>query len=419
MKKINIFITWIALSAIVLSSCVPSEPKIENLFTEDYTQFMQPGDSLYHLHDFISTFMTERGNFYKDEATYPTRALKIIGGDSMFVYSLDTLPSDGPGIFIKGRVVTDDYGGNFYKSMVIQEIVSKEDNPHQQQAIRISVDMGSLSGLYALGQEILIRCNGLCLGRYANQPQLCVPSYNNKVYAQHGEEKSGWVPGRIPAARFNSVCHKIGLPNPRAIQRDQLTLEQIIHFGELDPSNWNYKDQKAVMRLGRYADALLVTIQNVHCTKEYSGTKAPYLFKSNEYVPGNDSIGNPLRDPYAAVFAPTTENQNYPQGRMFASEDDDLTSLATRRVITVSTSEYAKYALYKLPEEWYVGDVTGILSFYYDNPKYDANAFKWSITPRGIYTGDDNFSVMDDIDLYSEYGQKWVPKEVWDLSSDE
>ena len=103
---------------------------------------------------------------------------------------------------------------------------------------------------------------------------------------------------------------------------------------------------------------------------------------------------------------------------MFASEDDDLTSLATRRVITVSTSEYAKYALYKLPDEWFVGDVTGILSFFYDNPKYDANAFKWSITPRGIYTGD-NFSVMDDIDLYSEYGLKWVPEEVWDSSSDE
>ena len=418
MKKINKYITLIALSAIVLSSCVPSEPKVEKLFTEDYTQFMQPGDSLYHLEDFVKTFMTERGNFYKDEATYPTRALKIVNGDSLFVYSLDTLPTDGPGIFIKGRIATDDYGGNFYKSMVIQELVETPTNPKSQQALRISVDLGSLSGLYALGQEILIRCNGLCIGRYANQPQLCIPSYNNKVYAQHGEEKSGWVPGRIPGARFNEVCHKIGLPNPRLLKVSGLTLEEIIHFAELDESNWNYKDQKSVMIRGRNADGLLVVIRNVHCTKEYSGTSKPYLFKSNEYVPGNDSIGNPLRDPYAAVFAPTTENQNYPQGRMFASEDDDLTSLATRRVITISTSEYAKYALYKLPDEWYSGNVTGILGFYYDNPKYDANAFKWSITPRGIYTGD-NFSVMDDIDLYSEYGLKWVPEEVWDSSTDE
>ena len=89
-----------------------------------------------------------------------------------------TIPVGGPQIYIRGRIVTDDQGGNFYKTIVIQEIVNGK-----QQALRLSVDASSAGGAYLLGQEIMIHVNGLGIGKYANEPQLCVPSYNNNLNA--------------------------------------------------------------------------------------------------------------------------------------------------------------------------------------------------------------------------------------------
>ena len=173
---------------------------------------------------------------------------------------MDTIPSFGKGIYIRGRVTTDDYAGNFYKAMVIQQVVDGE-----QQNLRISLDLGSSGGMYQIGQEILIRCNGLAVGRYANQPQLCVPSYNNNIFAMNASQKVGWAPGRIPGSFFRNVTKMIGLPDQSKLKYDTLTLDdlytQIPRIPTID---------SAGMAKTRYADGRLVVIKNVHFTGEYN-----------------------------------------------------------------------------------------------------------------------------------------------------
>lgn len=363
MKRNRLFI--IAFTLFVLASCEFKAPSPEQFFlTEDQVNELTTDGRIYTLHGFIDSFMTEQGNYLSDTVQYRSRATS---GDGIYLFSIDTLPSSGPGIYIRGRVTTDDYGGNFYKSLCIQQIVDGK-----QQAFRLSIDMGSASGMYPLGQEIIIRCNGLAIGRYANQPQLCIPSYNNNAYAQNAGQKVGWAPGRIPSARFRAATHYIGKADPSLLVYDEIT------------------DVKSITDLtdivaNRKMDAKLVRIKNVHYTGQYS----------NNGTPETCSTGNPEEDGNANVFAPTTLNVNYPQSRIVQDKSGSN--------FCVSSSEYAKFAYYYLPGadstgidscQYYIGDIEGILGFYQDNAgnvsKYGVDWDDWSVTIRDL----------DDVILY-------------------
>ena len=404
----------LAFVAVLFTACKVEEPSQEALFPTDINTIIQPGDSLYHLNDFVATFMTEKGNLYENEGTYRTRSMKVVNGDTVFLFSVDTIPAEGPGIWIKGRITTDDYGGNFYKAIVIQEMVG-----NQQQALRLSVDIGSANGMYQMGQEILVRCNGLAVGKYANQPQLCVPSYNNNVLANSANQKIGWAPGRIPGPRFREVCYLIGTPDRSKLVYQVMTLDEIIHYSELGSDHVTYHDQLTKIREARLMDGWLVCIRDLHCTGEYGNTGqsdvTQYLLPANRRsTTTTDSIGNPKLDPAAAVFAPTTRNMNYPQSRVFAASDDQYqsTNMSARKAIFVSTSEYAKFAYYLLPDSNYVGDITGILGFYSDNARYDVHQFTWSISPRNIKINEDPLILIDDLPLYDKDTHiKWYPEE--------
>lgn len=161
MKKI-LYIALVALCA----ACTPPAVDESKLFlTEDQAQDIISEGKLLTLQQFKDSFMTEKGNYWSDTTLYRTRATK---NGKIYLFSIDTISKSETPIYIRGRVTTDDQGGNFYKSLCIQEIVDGE-----QQAFRLSVDLGSANGLYQMGQEIIIRVDGLALGRYANQPQLC------------------------------------------------------------------------------------------------------------------------------------------------------------------------------------------------------------------------------------------------------
>lgn len=322
---------------------------------------------LYHLEELLDSFMTEEGNYLSDTSLYRTRATN---GNGIYLFSIDTLPSTGPGIYIRGRVSTDDYGGNFYKALVIQEIVDGK-----QQNLRLSIDMGSASGMYPRGQEILIRCNGLAVGRYSNQPQLCVPSYNNNTNADHQDQKVGWAPGRIPSPLCRTHFWHIGTPDESKLVYDEVTIEEIIGANKL-----KHNDIVGARKI----DGRLVKINNIWFDGKYKPQNAdPTL--CNFYSPsvsGKDSVGNPEEDTNSAVFAPSTGNVGFPQSRCIT----DGTNW-----ILVSTSEYAKYAYFYLPYEYdatkdairygtFKGSVRGILGYYMDNAGYDPDQSKWSIT---------------------------------------
>ena len=351
------FIIATALVAL-FAACTPNEPTKLYISDAEADALIKAGTCL-TIEEFKATYMTKEGNYCMPEL-YRERSK---AGDD-YLFTIDTIPVSDTPIYIRGRVTTDDYAGNFYKTLCIQQMVKGK-----QQAIRLSVDAGSIGGLYQLGQEILIRVDGLAIGRYANQPQLCLPSYNNNIYANKAEEKVGWAAGRIPFAIFKARTQCIGTPDQSKLYYDTLKITDYNHISSLvEARSW---------------DAKLVCIENVHFTGQYD----------NNGTPTNCTNGNPETDGNANVFAPTTENMNYPQSRVIKDEQSKWT--------LVSTSEYAKFAHFYLPANNYWGNVVGILGFYYDNgknySKYPPEASDWSITIRSL----------DDLQLYDDENTLW------------
>ena len=347
MKKsvFNISALLFSLGCILLAACTPNEPTKLYISDAEAEALIKEGTCL-TIEQFKATYMTEEGNYCMPDL-YRQRSK----AGNYYLFSIDTIPVSDTPIYIRGRVTTDDYAGNFYKTLCIQQMVNGK-----QQAIRLSVDAGSIGGLYQLGQEILIRVDGLAIGRYANQPQLCLPSYNNNIYANKAEEKVGWAAGRIPFAIFKARTQCIGTPDQSKLYYDTLQITDYNHITDLvEAREW---------------DAKLVCIENVHFTGQYD----------NNGTPTNCTTGDPETDGNANVFAPTTENMNYPQSRVIMDAQDNWT--------LVSTSEYAKYAHFYLPANNYWGNVVGILGFYYDNGlnynRYPPEASDWSISIRSV-----------------------------------
>lgn len=404
----------------LMTSCEPKGLTPEDVFVSSTADGLEKildeenpeGYDFYDLNIFKDSFMTEQGSFWSDTTPYRTRSYN----DKLHVYmfTVDTIPTGGRGIYIRGRIATDDYGGNFYKSMVIQQIVSGK-----QQNLRISVDLGSSAGMYQLGQEIVVRCNGLSIGRYANQPQLCVPSYNNNIYAMNSTEKVGWAPGRIPGSVFRSVTHMIDGPRPDLLQYDTLTLKQLFSEIKRRPT-----DSAGIAAI-RKVDGRLIVVKDVN----FAG-----LYDDNGTLK-ECTVGHPDTVGGANVFAPSTQNIGYPQGRLLCDINDTKpeesakqTNYNTATTLMCSNSEYAKFAYFYLPGadktgishcRDYVGTVTGILGWYEDKAAEVGDTKKqtgleWSITPRGIRGPNDSPSFgLPDIKMHDKNDASivWQPVE--------
>lgn len=404
MIKNSLYAVLSTFVLIAMTSCEPTEPAKDVLFiTEAEAEEIIAEGHLYSLNDFMHTFMnTEKGDFGDLENPYRSRSTN---GNGIYLYAVDTLPSEGEAIYIRGRVTTDDYAGNFYKTIIIQQRYDWETGAEiTQQNLRISVDMGSISGIFPLGQDILIRCNGLAVGRYGNQPQLCIPAYNNNIFAMNASQKVGWAPGRIPAAKVRNCVYRIGRPDPTALKYDTLTLQQL--FNEVPEVP---QQTVADMWKVREADGRLVVLKDVKFTGE----------ANNDGSLVNCEYAHPDSSTIANVFASTTKNIGFPQGRIIKSNDDS-------KSLCCSNSEYSKFANYLLPGAKqdatdavsgcanYRGTITGILSWYCDNATGTKNgtmsklwAYNWSITPRGI-----KGVGINDINLYyAKKKQYWEPEE--------
>lgn len=398
--KTSKYLSYIVLSTFVLAlvSCEPRALTDKDVFTDESSldQILAEenpvhGYKIYTLNEFLDAFMTEAGSYVSDTTPYRERSHDAV--HDLYMYSVDTIKEDTLGIYIRGRICTDDYAGNFYKAMVIQQIVNGE-----QQNLRISADLGSCGGMFHMGQEILIRCNGLAVGRYANQPQLCVPSYNNNIYAMNASQKVGWCPGRINETRFIRATRMLGTPDVSKLKYDTVTLETLYSQIDLKPAATAEGMDKV-----RKADGRLVVIRDVHFTGQFDDNGT--LAKCDTLHPDSSSNAN--------VFAPTTNNIGYPQSRVLQDQGS--------KKIMCSCSEYAKFAYYYLPGADrhgvancanYEGDVTGILGWYLDKASDLAqdklDGYEWSVTPRGIPG-----IGVNDIKMYwqGDFDEPWVPKE--------
>ena len=408
-KSIYLYAMLLAMPIIALmTSCEPKALVEDDVFTYEseldalLSSESPEGYDIYTLNAFLDKFMTEAGNFASDTCPYRERSYDSKHG--LYLYSVDTIPTNGRGIYIRGRVTTDDYGGNFYKAMVIQQVVEGK-----QQNLRISVDLGSSAGMYQMGQEVVIRCNGLAVGRYANQPQLCIPSYNNNIYASSAAQKVGWCPGRIQGSVFRKVAHMVGAPDRSAIKYDTLTLATLYTEIKKQPAA-----TAEAMDAVRKMDGRLVVLKDVHFTGTYDNDGTETKMIAGDPDPGDGSSHSEIN-----VFAPTTGNIGFPQSRILQDQGTNK--------IMCSNSEYAKFAHFFIPGadkngvtgcDSFEGTVTGILGWYLDKASELANdkldGYEWSVTPRGIPApANGQYLGIPDIQMYyqGDIDAPWIPKE--------
>lgn len=283
---------WAAVAALAMSmsSCAKFEPVPEGtgVITEAEADALTPTMSIA---DFKATFDVK---------------------DSLFTINYVDTESN---LYVRGRVITSDESGNIYKYFVMQDTYTGD-------ALKVSVDAGSLSGALPIGQEIVINCKGLVVGRYADMAQLGVETYNTS--------KSRIEPGRIPYTEFMARVQYVGNPDESKIICEEMTIQEI---------NSRINDDTLYGRL--------VRIKDVHFT-------------------GLGDDGEKLKEA-DKIFAPSTYNGTYnvgyPQSRQIADSNGNVAYL--------STSEYARFADYKLPSTNVWGDVVAIVGYYKDKVDRD------------------------------------------------
>lgn len=255
------------------------------------------------------------------QPTMSIREFKVSYDVKDSLFSVNNIESD---VVIRGRVISTDVAGNIYKYFVMQD--------ENGDALKVSVDAGSLSGTIPMGQEIAIQCNGLTLGRYADMVQLGVESFN--------DEKMRVEPGRVPYPYFSERMQLIGTPDVSKIVVDTMTIKELLASDSTVHSK-------------------LICIKDVHFT-------------------GLGDDGESLRDA-EKIFAPSTfngtYNVGYPQSRQIAD--------ASGNVAYISTSEYARFAEMAIPAEDVWGDVVAIVGWYDDKADDDSSG-EFQLTIRTL-----------------------------------
>lgn len=391
MKSINKFVVIsLTLLTLVLSACHQYEPVPQN----GYVTEEEAWDATYTIGQLVDTYLSVNGDIFPVRENDLSKDLASNTG----VFSLDTLPAlnaDGSNaIIIRGRIVSEDVAGNIYKTLVIQ------DELHPEQGLKLSVDAGSLSGIYPIGQLVAIRCNGLVLGKYAAQVQLGVAYFNTDKEPdwQPGATgaKVGWEPGRIPLPIFKKAVQLIEAPDKSKLVVEDMEVSTITGWVApyYTPSEAGYK---SIAQLA----SRFVRLKNVYFTQRSGGpgtAEDDYTYTVKpicELAAPTDSSEAGLAQwrQKASIFAPESyKSQGYPQSRDIATVGEPT------KWMSISTSEYAKFAEATIPSPIYdaptsganvvgqfQGDIVGIVGVYCDKGKnvgYMNESF--SITIRSL-----------------------------------
>lgn len=127
--------------------------------------------------------------------------------------------AQGTHYVISGRVVSADWSGNIYKSMVIQDKTA---------AITLSIDRPGMSVNYRIGQEVVLDVTGLYIGKYAGLEQIGgygeyngTPqvSFMNYLSFRRNSQLNGWpdsevvtvdYPDPVPADKAYCLSIRLG-----------------------------------------------------------------------------------------------------------------------------------------------------------------------------------------------------------------
>lgn len=316
MKK---FLIYLIIPATLFLSCNKTEYD-----AVDWSKIMDDSlETTYTIEQLRAEFMTDY-DAYSDTTDQ-------MGG----LYTADLINSDS-NVVISGRVTSTDVEGNVYKYFVIQE------EGANGQAIKVSIDASGLSAIYPLGQKVWIRCNGLYIGRYGGAAQIG-SRYVNKnrfktVVSKNDSTKKDTVyriePGRMPMFTAQQAIYAYGLPDPKVVQPQVMTINEIFKTDTVALTN------------------KLITIKNAYFTG-YNGD-------------------NKVIKPEEMIFAPSTGGIGYPQTRMIT----DGTG-----TIAIATSEYARFANKPLPTPNYRGDITVLVGWY---KNYTNSKGAWQLTLRTL-----------------------------------
>lgn len=408
MKTLNKFFLLLLVAVVMMMSAC------HQYDTVDF-QDQEPWVATHTIHQLLDEFLSQNGDYF------PVRQ----NSGTIGLYSVDSIPTSGPDIIIRGRIVSEDVSGNVYKTLILQ------DEKEPSQGLKLSVDAGSLTALYQKGQLIAIRCNGLAIGKYANQPQLGVPYFNTDKEPdwQPGATgpKQGWEPGRIPLPIYQHAVQCIGQPDPSAIVVTDMKIKDIHAIVLPDKTNVAY------MNVAKYC-GLVVRVSGIYFNQKSQGSSTLLMPIPAIAVANNKYISQltTKEKEGATIFAPPTDQSiGYPQSR-----DVQSVNSADGTWISISTSEYARFAAATIPSPIYSvldsttvvgrfeGTVVGMLNFYQDKASYVAAKDDWSIsissldeitftaTESGLYriTQDSTLSTALQ---YIEKGATWKAQSVY------
>jgi len=118
--------------------------------------------------------------------------------------------------YLRAVVISSDEGGNYYKSMVVQDLAGGVNS----RGIELQLDMAGLHTMYPVGQKVVIVLNSLFVGDYNNLPQM------------------GWLyqetqVGRINSLYFDQYIIRDGIPSAKNIPK-ALTSDEIDFLGHDD-----------------------------------------------------------------------------------------------------------------------------------------------------------------------------------------
>ena len=175
-------------------------------------------------------------------------------------YVLDSICSYDEEFIVDGVVISTDEGGNFYKSIVIQD---------ETGAIEIQMDMNGLFNLYPLGQRVVIDCRGLVVGDY------------NRYY-QIGWEYRKYSIGRLNAISFDRYIHKVGLPSldslPEPVLGTQIDFNSLNDVGKLVKLENCQFDQASWGKPFSYNEFVTEHTVNI------SGVTTPIIVRTSNYA---------------------------------------------------------------------------------------------------------------------------------------
>lgn len=134
-----------------------------------------------------TTIAELKTKFYTGESNYATLVEKR---------------DDGTDYIIKGRVISSDQAGNFFKQLVIED---------ETGAIQVNIDSYDLYKSYQYGQEIVIDVTGLYVGAYGKLMQIGSTPNNN-------------YPGRIASDLATKQIEVNGLPEPEKVVAGEYTI---------------------------------------------------------------------------------------------------------------------------------------------------------------------------------------------------